>query len=250
ADGLAALQAATHQPADGDAAAVGIVVECADQQLRWAGGVNQRRWYVLEDGTKERPQIGRQLVRRRPGAALAGDGVEHRIRELLRIVRQLEEEIGDLLNDLGGTGILAVDLIDDHQRAQAELERQPKDEARLWQRPFGSVDEQQAAVGHREGALDLAAEVGVARRIDQIDLYLARLDGGILGEDGDPALALQLIGVHDQLAGGGGIAENLALLEQVVDERGLAVIDVRDHRDIAQLLAARKHRCWLGRGKG
>ena len=36
------------------------------------------------------------------------------------------------------------------------------------------VDEQHHAVDHRQPALDLAAEVGVARRVDQVELHLRR----------------------------------------------------------------------------
>src|SRR6185436_7361958 len=86
---------------------------------------------------------------------------------------------------------------------------------------------------HAEHALDLAAEVGVARRIDDVDPRALPRHGGALGEDRDAALALEVVRVHralgDDLAG----AERAGLLEQAVDERGLAVVDVRDDRDVA-----------------
>ena len=44
-----------------------------------------------------------------------------------------------------------------------ELQRLQRDEARLRHRPFDRVDQQQHAVDHAQHALDLAAEVGVAR---------------------------------------------------------------------------------------
>ena len=56
---------------------------------------------------------------------------------------------------------------------QAALERLAQHEARLRHRPFGGVDQQQAAVGHLQHALDLAAEVGVAGRVDEVDLGAA-----------------------------------------------------------------------------
>ena len=42
---------------------------------------------------------------------------------------------------------------------------------------LGGVDEQQAAVGHLQDALDLAAEVGVAGRVDDVDLGAADAAG-------------------------------------------------------------------------
>src|SRR4029077_16892314 len=54
-----------------------------------------------------------------------------------------------------------------------------------------------------------------------------------LGEDGDAALALDVVGIHDALAeplvGGKGPR----LLQQAVDQRGLAVVYVRDDGDVA-----------------
>ena len=59
------------------------------------------------------------------------------------------------------------------------------------------------------------------------------MDGGVLREDGDAALALEVGVVHralgDPLVG----AEDAALVQQGVDERGLAVVDVRDDGDVA-----------------
>ncbi len=56
-----------------------------------------------------------------------------------------------------------------------ELERLAEHEARLRERPFGGVHEQDRAVGHLERALDLAAEVGVAGRVDDVDRVRRRI---------------------------------------------------------------------------
>ena len=63
-----------------------------------------------------------------------------------------------------------VDLVDDHDRAQTQRQRPLQHGARLRHRPFDGVDQQQAAIGHVEHALDLAAEIGVAGRVDDVDL--------------------------------------------------------------------------------
>ena len=98
---------------------------------------------------------------------------------------------------------------------------------------FHRVHQQQAAVGHIDNALDLAAEIGMARRIDDIDLHAPVHDGGILGQDGYAFLALQRIAVHDQLAHLLVLAENLALLEQGIHQAGLAVVYMRDNSNIS-----------------
>ena len=57
----------------------------------------------------------------------------------------------------------AVHLVDHEHHRQPRLERLAQHEARLGQRALARVHQQQHAVDHREAALDLAAEVGVAR---------------------------------------------------------------------------------------
>ena len=51
-------------------------------------------------------------------------------------------------------------------------------------------------------------------------------DRRVLGEDRDAALALERVGVERALLHDLAAAERAGLLEQAVDERGLAVVDV------------------------
>src|SRR5262249_60117148 len=60
------------------------------------------------------------------------------------------------------------------------------------------------------------------------------------GEDGDAALALLIEGVHGPLGDDVAAAEGAGVVQHDVDERGLAVIDVRDDRDVAHVLPALK----------
>ena len=92
-----------------------------------------------------------------------------------------------------------VDLVDRHDRPQALLQRLGDDELGLRQRAFGGVDQHDGAVHHVQDALDLAAEIGVARRVDDVDARAVPDDRGALGEDGDAALALQVVAVHRAL---------------------------------------------------
>ena len=67
-------------------------------------------------------------------------------------------------------GARPVDLVDDDDRRAAERERLAQHEARLRHRPVERVDDEQHAIDHAQDALDLAAEIGVARRVDDVDL--------------------------------------------------------------------------------
>ena len=80
-------------------------------------------------------------------------------------------------------------------------ERLAQHEPRLRQRALGGVDEQEAAVGHRQHALDLAAEVGVAGRVDQVDLgIVGQPERDVLGQDRDAAFPLQRLESRMQLS--------------------------------------------------
>jgi hypothetical protein len=74
-------------------------------------------------------------------------------------------------------------------------------EARLRHRAFGGIDEKEHAVGHRQHALNLAAEIRVTGRVDQVDLRLlprgvGEDDGAVLRQDRDAAFAFQRIGIE------------------------------------------------------
>ncbi len=119
------------------------------------------------------------------------------------------------------------------------LERLAEHEAGLRERALGGVHEQHHPVHHRQAALDLAAEVGVARGVDEVELHVAVADRRVLGEDRDAALALLVHRVHDQVGEPLGLVggEHAGLAQHRVDQRGLAVVDVGDDRDVADVRA-------------
>ena len=137
-------------------------------------------------------------VERHP--AVAARAVEHREVELLVGRVEVGEEVEDLVQHVVVALVGAVDLVDGDDRAHAALQRLGDHELGLRQRAFGGVDQHDDAVDHVEDALDLAAEVGVARRVDDVDARVLPDDRRALGEDGDAALALEVVGVHRALA--------------------------------------------------
>ena len=73
----------------------------------------------------------------------------------------------------------------------------------------------------------------MARRVDDVDLGIAIVDGGVLRKDGNAALTLKVVGVHHAIHDLLIFTVDAALLEHLVDKRGLAVVDVRDNGDVA-----------------
>ena len=128
-----------------------------------------------------------------------------------------------------------VDLVDDHDGGQAQGHGLFQHEPGLGHGAFHGVDEQQHAVDHGEDALHLAAEVGVARGIQDVDLDAAIDHGQVLGHDGDAALPLQVERVHQALLDHLVVAEDVGLADHGVHQGGLAVVHVGDDGDIADI---------------
>ena len=150
---------------------------------------------------------------------------------------EVDVERVDQVEDLLGPRVLAVDLVDHQHRRQPERQRLGEHEAGLGERPLGGVHQQQHAVHQPQRALHLAAEVGVAGGVNDVDLDSLPGDGGVLGEDGDALLALEVVRVHDPVDHGLVGAEDAGLAQHVVNERGLAVVHVGDDCDVADFFA-------------
>ena len=147
-------------------------------------------------GASESPRLV-QFVR---GEAELAAGVDMREVGQAVVGAQLQEQVEDLVQHFVRRGVGPIDLVDDHDRLQAALQGLGEHEAGLRHGPFGGIDQHQRPVGHPQHALHLAAEVGVAGRVDDVDLHAAVGDGDVLGEDRDAPLALEVVGVEDLLA--------------------------------------------------
>ena len=229
------LERAAGDAADADSADKVVVVDGGDQHLHRRVRVALRRGDVLEDGFKQRAQVFARHIRVERRGAGAGAGVDDRGIELAFVRAEVDHQVEGLVVDLLAARVRAVHLVDDDDDRQAERQRVLEHEAGLRHRAFKRVDEQQNAVHHLEHALDLAAEIGVAGGIDDVDLHVLIVHGGILRQNGDAALLLDGVIVHHAVGNLLVFAENAALLEHLVDERGLAVVNVRDDGDIAEV---------------
>ena len=75
----------------------------------------------------------------------------------------------------------------------------------------------------------------MAGRVDDVQLHSAVLDRGVLGEDRDPLLALEVHGVQDPVVDVLVGAKRSRLPQKRIDERRLAVVDVGDDREVADV---------------
>ena len=234
-DPLAGPDRAVPDPPDRHPPDVVVGGQVGDEQLeRMVGRVGDRR-RDLDEEVEQRAEVraGDGQVARR-GAGL-GVGVDDRELDLVRVGAEVHEQLVDVVEDLVRAGVAAVDLVDRDDDRQAAGHRLLEDVARLRQRAFGGVDEEQHRIDHQQRPLDLAAEVGVTGRVDDVEPDAGVVDRRLLGQDRDALLALEIARIHDpvddRLVG----AEGAGLAEHRVHERGLAVVDVRDDGDVAEV---------------
>ena len=172
-------------------------------------------------------------IQRHP--AVAARAVEDREIELLVGGVERGEQVEHLVHHLDLARVRPVDLVDRHDRPQADLERLADHEFGLRHRAFGGVDQHDGAVDHVEDALDLAAEIDVAGRVDDVDAGILPHHRSRLGENGDAALLFEVGGIHGALGDALVVAHRARLFEERVDQCCFAMVDMRDDRDISEI---------------
>ena len=76
----------------------------------------------------------------------------------------------------------------------------------------------------------------MAGSVDDVDLGIAVLNGDVLGKDRDAALALLVVAVEHALFDLLVAAEHIGRVQKAVDERGLAMVDMRDDGYVTDVL--------------
>ena len=143
-----------------------------------------------------------------------------------------------------------VHLVDHQDDRQPGLQRLAQHEPGLRQRALAGVHQQQHPVHHGQAALHLAAEVRVPRRVHDVDGHPTVPHRGVLGQDRDALLPLQVARVEHALGDLRVGAERPGLPQHRVHQRGFAVVHVRDDRDVAQVIAGGERTCGGGRLAG
>jgi hypothetical protein len=238
-EGVADLDHAVVDAGYGEAAHEVVVAEVERLRAQRQRRVTGRDRHLLEDDVEERVDRLARVVELPHRDRVLADRVDGREVHLLGGGAELHEELEDLLLGLVRVRRRLVDLVDHDDRLVAELERLLEHEAGLRHRALLGVDDEEHAVDGAQHALDLGAEVGVPRGVDDVDLGALVEGTGVLGVDGDAALALDGVRVH-----GHTLLEHAGAAHDGVREGRLAVVDVRDDGDVADF-----HRGnWLGAG--
>ena len=167
-------------------------------------------------------------------ASLSGHGRDHLEVDVFVARVEVDEQLVDLVENFLRPGVLAIDLVDNHDRGKVGHQSLLQHVPGLGKGTLSRIDEQQHAVHHGEGSLDLPTEIGVAGRVDQIDLDALPVHRGGLGQDGDAALSLLIVRVHDPIDHCLVRCESTGGAQKRIHECRLAVIDVRDESNVTE----------------
>ncbi len=195
---LAKAVPALQHPAAADPADVVAPGQRADLHAEGRIEVSLRRRHSLDDRLEQGVHaLAAVLIQVTDEPALQSRAVQHGEIQLAVVGPQFDEQVEGLVEGPVRVGLGTVDLVDDDDRLEPQLQGPHRDVAGLRHGPLVRVDQQQHRVDHAEHPLDLAGEIGVAGGIDDVDQVVAPLDGAVLGADGDAALPLDVVGVHD-----------------------------------------------------
>src|SRR5258705_8323020 len=190
ADFRAALDGAVENAADSDAAEKIAVIEIHHLDLQDAFRIAGRRRDGFDDRLEERQEIFRVIADFAMSHAVARVGVNDGKIELVFGSVEVDEEIVDFVENFLGAGVGAINFVEHDDRRKLGGKGLLQDIASLWQRAFAGVNQDNDAIDHAQRTLDFAAEIAVAGRVNDIDFGVVKKESGILGENGDAALAL------------------------------------------------------------
>ena len=234
-DLLVLLHRAPLNAAHGDAAHELVVVDGGHQHLEGGLRVAVRGGDIVQNRLEQGHQIRPRMVGGVAGGALPPGAEQGGGLKLLVGGVQVQQQLQHLVHDLVDALVGAVDLVHHHNDLMAQLQGLGQHKPGLGHGAFRGVHQQDNTVHHFQDALHLAAEVGVARGVHDVDLGVLIVNGGVFGQDGDAPLPLQIVGVHHPVHGGLILPVDAALLQHFVHQSGLSVVHVGDDGDISQL---------------
>ena len=239
-DGHARRQATGFDASGQEASEEGIAFDQNRQHLArlFHTVLSLGRRNVIDDEVVQRGQPLTRAIEFERGPTLLARSID--VREIELFVRGANggEQVKRVVQHPVRIRVRTVNLVQHQNWTQAKLQSLAQNELGLGHDPFFGVHQEEAAIDHAKDAFHLAAEVGVSGGVDDVDPGFTHLavpkDRGRLGENGDPALAFLVVGVHGAFHGGLIGPEHARLGEKLIDESGLAMVDVSDDGDIAQ----------------
>ena len=157
-----------------------------------------------------------------------------------RVLCRNADDVLDFRDDPGRLRRRQVDLVQHRHDLHALLGRGIAVRDRLRFHALRGVDHEQRPFAGGQRSRHLVREIHVPRRVDQIEVIHLTIARGVaqrrgLGLDGDAALALEVHRI-EHLRRHLAVRQAAAELDEPIGQRGLAMIDVGDDREVADVL--------------
>ncbi len=238
-DLLADMDGARVDATNADAAHVAGVVHSDALHGQRAVGVAVGGRQAVHDHVQQGVHVVVVVGGIQAGEAVHRAGIDHVLHGKFQLLvggTQIHHEVQGVVHYLLRARARAVDLVHHDHDSQACVDGMAQHEASLGHGALEGVHQKQGRVCHAQHALHLAAKVCVARGVDDVDLHALVLDGDIFSQNGDAALALLVVGVENTIFYLLVCPEGIGCAQQLVHQRGLAMVDVGDNGNVSQVL--------------
>ena len=227
---------------DSDTSYVFVVIDGADQYL--CAGFRITFWCrnIVQNRFEQWNHVVRAVIQLQDCVTIFSGSVYEWAFKLLLVSIQINKEFQYFIDDFLRSCFRTVDFIDAHDNRQFQFQSLAQYELGLWHGTFKCIYYQNYTIYHLENTLYLAAEVGMSRCVDDIDLGIFIIYGGVLGEDGNTTFAFDVVGVHDTFRNFLILTEYTTLLQQFIHKCRLAMIDMGNDRDIADVFSFLSHK--------
>ena len=167
---LVYLNIAVVNLSDTDAPYIFIVVNRADKNLCTSVRVSLGSGNIVKDCLKQRRHVNACRVLFQGSDACFGGCVYKRAVKLGIVGVKLQEQLQNLVDNLAGTRLGTVNLVDAHDDGKLELQCLLQYEFCLWHCALKRIDNKDDTIYHFQDTLYLAAKVGMSRRVNNIYL--------------------------------------------------------------------------------
>ncbi len=213
----ACRQPSVHHAHARDHAAIRVVLRVEDECLQRCVRVTLRRGDAFDDGVQQLGHADSRLGR-----------------DAQDVFCRNAEHLFDLHRVTIGISGWQVDLVQHGDDLEVVLECEITVGERLGLDPLRGIHDEHDTLTRGERSADLVTEVDVARGVDEMQPVVPPRHAHVLRLDRDPALALEVHRVEVLGAHVAGL-DCTGDLEDAIGQRRLAVVDVGDDREIADV---------------
>ena len=167
--------------ADADTAHIFVIINGTDQYLGFSVRVALRRRNMLDNCFKKRLHILAVFAKLQHGNTGFRGGIDERTVKLFVGSVQIDQKLQHLVDDFIRACFRPVNFINADDNGQFQFQRFFQNKFCLRHRAFKSVDNEDNAVYHLEDTFNFTAEVGMSRRIDNINFCVLIKYGGVFG---------------------------------------------------------------------